>query len=789
MAAIGNSSTTYREIEPITSAEIEPITSSALGIVSTSTEVATRTLATTLELEEKNKETKPAVSSKKKQTKYEKWASPESNALMKAIPQHKEAPNPFTAVKIEVVTGENQFVAFWIPKFVLMTLSPHFKTVFSKDMIEKRSDYMQWVGTGTAPYIHPEAAVQVIQFAHSKCSIFDENACRSLLQLKQQFPKEFKLIFTDIIRLCSYFEIHDLKEKCEQFLIDEFTADIETKVSEYFQWACGAPPEAQEVFKSALVCMSAINRVAIYTSLISLAEADYSECSKEEQIASSTMLQECYSQILKARVSIELMCWDRSYEKEMNELCHCLVTLFPRFEFPVELITRLGTCIIIPERLKSPASYFVLMFFQCYHKANAYIPPGEGMKAEGKLKEFELFTQAMNSPERSRINSLSDFISKYPENILALIRRSVCYRQKGNFDAALKDLNRALELKPDYPFALASRGDCHRQKGNLDAALKDLNRALELKPDYPFALASRGDCHRQKGNLDAALKDFNRATELEPDMVFALARRGDCHRQKGNLDAALKDFNRATELEPDMVFALARRGDCHRQKGNLDVALKDLNRATELNPNDTFALAARGDCHRLKGNLDVALKDLNRATELNPNDTFALAARGDCHRLKGNFVAALRDFNRVVELNPQEFFALGRRGDCHRLKGNFVAALNDFNRATELNPKDVFALERRDLLLNNSWIDLTITCNVGEGNDLGICCEPSWGDEPIAFELSENRWIGQVPVGKEWKFVILQDGEVLRWEEGYNRTLDITHSSITLAADQVKFAS
>ncbi len=85
-------------------------------------------------------------------------------------------------------------------------------------------------------------------------------------------------------------------------------------------------------------------------------------------------------------------------------------------------------------------------------------------------------------------------------------------------------------------------------------------------------------------------------------------------------------------------------------------------------------------------------------------------------------------------------------------------------------------------------INLTVKSNVGEGNVLGYCCDPHWAGQPIAFTSSENGWIGQVPVGKEGKFVVIQNGKVLKWEEGNNRTFNAENPSIALTDKQVRFA-
>lgn len=55
---------------------------------------------------------------------------------------------------------------------------------------------------------------------------------------------------------------------------------------------------------------------------------------------------------------------------------------------------------------------------------------------------------------------------------------------RGDYEQALKDYTRAIELKPDYEKAYNNRGNANRHLGNFSQAIQDYTRAMELKPDY-----------------------------------------------------------------------------------------------------------------------------------------------------------------------------------------------------------------------------------------------------------------------------------------------------------------
>ena len=71
--------------------------------------------------------------------------------------------------------------------------------------------------------------------------------------------------------------------------------------------------------------------------------------------------------------------------------------------------------------------------------------------------------------------------------------------------AALTAALAVLEDVPDDAKALFIAGVCHQEKGQIDASLPPLGRAVELMPDYAPAHLRLGVSLQQSGQLDEAL--------------------------------------------------------------------------------------------------------------------------------------------------------------------------------------------------------------------------------------------------------------------------------------------
>ena len=66
---------------------------------------------------------------------------------------------------------------------------------------------------------------------------------------------------------------------------------------------------------------------------------------------------------------------------------------------------------------------------------------------------------------------------------------------------------------------------------------------------------------------------------------------------------------------------------------------------------------------------------------------------------------------------------------------------------------------------------VTVPLSLEEGQILGICHEPDWLEKPVGFTLTSEGWQGQVPFNKEFKYVIIRNDQVEKWENAANRTV------------------
>jgi len=118
-----------------------------------------------------------------------------------------------------------------------------------------------------------------------------------------------------------------------------------------------------------------------------------------------------------------------------------------------------------------------------------------------------------------------------------------------NASNEVKPKNEPAAAPPDFSF-YEKLGGADVSKGDFDAAVSDYTKAIELNPSAATAFFGRGIAHFNKKSYDLAIGDYNKLVELTPKNVSAIAKRGEAYEKNGNTDQAVADYKKVIELDP-----------------------------------------------------------------------------------------------------------------------------------------------------------------------------------------------------------------------------------------------
>lgn len=100
----------------------------------------------------------------------------------------------------------------------------------------------------------------------------------------------------------------------------------------------------------------------------------------------------------------------------------------------------------------------------------------------------------------------------------------------------------------DYAF-YRKRADENNFKGEFDLALKDYNKAIELNPKDSVSYLNRGRAYINTKSYDLAILDFDKTIELNPKDSMAFFIRADIYEKKGKFQQAIGDYQKAVEID------------------------------------------------------------------------------------------------------------------------------------------------------------------------------------------------------------------------------------------------
>jgi tetratricopeptide (TPR) repeat protein len=175
--------------------------------------------------------------------------------------------------------------------------------------------------------------------------------------------------------------------------------------------------------------------------------------------------------------------------------------------------------------------------------------------------------------------------------------------------------------RSDQSYAYTLRADAFISLRQYDAATKDLEKALQLIPNNVLALTTRGRLHYMRSDFKRAIADADAALRLVPNFSPARRLRGAVQMELSNYVEARKDLDWVIANSPTDAVALANRGKLHRLQNNNDMALTDLDRAVALAPRSwTWPLLQRADTYQITGDYRRAIADYDQVLAVTPND-------------------------------------------------------------------------------------------------------------------------------------------------------------------------
>lgn len=245
-------------------------------------------------------------------------------------------------------------------------------------------------------------------------------------------------------------------------------------------------------------------------------------------------------------------------------------------------------------------------------------------------------------------------------------------RMNKDYEGAVTDYSKAIELRPDYGVAYWERGITYEYMIKFDNAIRDYTSAMIYyandKKNLAILYNNRATLKRELLRLDDAILDAKKSIELDSTRSRTYYNIGYCYQLKKNLTTAVAYFDKCIELDSTYIEAYFHKGLCYQRSADKKTLAKTFFSQTLQRDDDTCWLSAYS--HYYLGNKAGAFQILHHLVargikDRMPNDYYNLAC---LYAIDNNETEAFKQLNLAMKAGYKNYYWMQMDQDLDNIK-------------------------------------------------------------------------------------------------------------------------
>jgi tetratricopeptide (TPR) repeat protein len=309
----------------------------------------------------------------------------------------------------------------------------------------------------------------------------------------------------------------------------------------------------------------------------------------------------------------------------------------------------------------------------------------------------------MISPEEQEV--LNSFAQRIPqEDPGAHNNLAIVYYNKGLYNEAIEELEKALQLNPNFVLARNNLEIILKKTGKLEEKVEQLSRQIAEDPHNEKQILELADTYVKLNKHSHAIVYFKKVLDANPESYDAHYGLGTTLMHLGRYDDALDELNQALETKvTHKVYRIL--GEIYLRKGAVDMAIRNLQQALELDESSAETYFVLGFALGEKGRVQESIETVKKAIELNPSlaqvePTLPLDSK--TYREHWDF---LKEHLGISTTKGDAYQVHYNMGMSYRNKGLFDEAEREFKECVKIREGDpglYYAIAETEIFLKKS---------------------------------------------------------------------------------------
>jgi tetratricopeptide (TPR) repeat protein len=263
-----------------------------------------------------------------------------------------------------------------------------------------------------------------------------------------------------------------------------------------------------------------------------------------------------------------------------------------------------------------------------------------------------------------------------------LFEKAKSKSENSEYKEAIKYLDKLIKHHPDFDSAFVERAYVNHWLGNFNQALADANKAIELNRKNNYAFLVRAWIYSDINKTENALRDLNHIILLQDSTYYVAALKEKVLIYEYKLhehDKAISEATKIIDFDSNNVLSYKNRGILFLHSGqgdfNYEKAYNDFSKCIEIDSTFSEGYYLRSKAAYDNNNLQNALNDINKAISIEETAEY-YTHQGLVYKSMNLFANALESFNRTLKIDPKYYIALSNRGKLKKYNMNDEAGGN-----------------------------------------------------------------------------------------------------------------